>query len=86
MEEKYLKIEKGDLICGIIMAILLIIIAILTTDSINKEKITSQAKEITELKEQVEVLEKENKELEEKYLFEKQQAEYWYFFNVNDCC
>ena len=86
MEEKYLKIEKGDLICWAIIAILAIITAIMVTDSIKDEQTTSQAKEITELKEQVEVLEKENKELEAKYLFEKQQAEYWYFFNVNDCC
>lgn len=31
-------------------------------------------------------LEKENKELKRDYIYEKGQAEYWYYYNVNDAC
>lgn len=31
-------------------------------------------------------LEKENKQLERDYKSEKRQAEYWYYYNVNDAC
>lgn len=78
--------DKGDIIFLTIIAILTVVTAVAITDSIKEEEITIQTEEITELKKQVNSLEKENKELEEKYLFEKQQAEYWYYFNVNDCC
>lgn len=31
-------------------------------------------------------LEEKNKELERNYKYEKNQAEYWYYYSVNDAC
>jgi cell shape-determining protein MreC len=41
---------------------------------------------IEKLKKQVEELKKENEELEKKFNYEKLQAEYWYYYNVDDAC
>lgn len=41
---------------------------------------------VQDLEEQIKVLEKEKKELQEKYEYEKKNAEYWYYYNVDDAC
>lgn len=49
-------------------------------------KIAKQDGTITQLEKQIKELKKENAELEEKYFYQKQTAEYWYYYNVDDAC
>lgn len=52
------------------------------TYSINNE----DSRRVEKLEEQVETLQKEKKELQSKYEYEKERAEYWYYYNVDDAC
>ena len=41
---------------------------------------------IVKLKNDIKSLKQDKKELNSKYYYEKQQAEYWYYYNVDDAC
>lgn len=51
-----------------------------------EDKISEQRGIINQLEQQIEDLKQENAELEDKYFYEKQLAEYWYYYNVDDAC
>lgn len=79
--------EEKQIISLIILTALVMLLAILSAQVTEQEKqIANQEGTITELKLQIEDLKTENAELEKKYFDEKQAAEYWYYYNVDDAC
>ena len=76
-----------DNIDTVIIIFLLALLLVFAFIHANKLKIiNSKTNEIKHLKETVEKLKKDNKELDEKYKHEKKEKEYWYYFNVDDLC
>lgn len=65
--------------CFLILCFWALIVILVTRAKIEKDV-------VQDLEKQVKVLEKENKELQEKYEYEKKNAEYWYYYNVDDAC
>ena len=66
-------------LCFLILCFWALIVILVTRAKIEKDV-------VQDLEKQVKVLEKEKKELQEKYEHEKKNAEYWYYYNVDDAC
>lgn len=75
-------IFKGVVTASTCITAIFLFIVLGITCSINNE----DSRRVKKLEEQVETLKKEKKELQSKYEFEKERAEYWYYYNVNDAC
>lgn len=82
------RLDKAILVMSIIAIILSIWFGIIYAIEINNQRttISKQKKQITELKAKNKQLKEDREELYNKYYYEKLQAEYFYYYNVDDAC
>jgi hypothetical protein len=61
-------------------------ISMIISGSITLSYIIHQSDTIDDYVNKINDLEKKNKDLERDYKYERGQAEYWYYYSVNDAC
>lgn len=70
------------------LAVILVVIGLsmVVSGTFTLNYIIHQTDAIDDYVNKINDLEKENKQLKRDYTYEKGQAEYWYYYNVNDAC
>lgn len=70
------------------LAVILVVIGLsmIVSGSFTLSYIINQTDAIDNYVNKINELSEKNKQLERDYKYEKGQAEYWYYYNVNDAC